>query len=94
MVYSQAQLESAPGQWRVVGDPSLREGGVAHGSVMFARDLRFMQYSPTCHRMGNPGDFTLWRRMSWAGVRMGFVPHITYVHYEEAREVAGALVIG
>ena len=94
MVYSQAQLESAPGQWRVVGDPSLREGGVCHGSVMYARDLRFMQYSPTCFRMDGPGDFSLWRRMSWAGVRVGFVPHITYVHYEEAREVIGALGVG
>ena len=87
MVYSKSRMENPDGSWRMVGSPTLREGGICHGSVLFSIDLRFIQHSMTCHRMDRPADFVMWRRMSWAGVRMGYVDHETFIHYAEAREI-------
>lgn len=87
MVYSKSRLENPDGSWRMVGGRVLREGGVCHGSVLFSTDLRFIQHSMTCHRMDRPADFVMWRRMSWAGVRIGYVDHETFKHYAEGREI-------
>lgn len=85
MVWSQARMEVAPGQWAVIGTPPLRCGQVTHGSVLYSLGLRFFRYSRTCWKLGQPADWNLWHRMLDAGVRIGFVPQVTYVHYAEAR---------
>jgi glycosyltransferase involved in cell wall biosynthesis len=92
MVWSKARMEVAAGQWGVVGNGHFAEGFISHGSVMFSAGLRFMRYRGTCWKLGEPGDWNLWKRMADAGVRIGFVDAVTYVHYLETpkREEAAA----
>lgn len=81
MVYSKAEDETEPGRWTSVGKEPLARGDVAHGSVMFRSELRFMPLSLTCWKMREPSDWNLWKRMEHIGVRCGFVDHVTYRHY-------------
>lgn len=82
-VWSKARMELEAGQWGVVGNGHFAEGFISHGSVLFSAGLRFFRYRGTCWKIGEPGDWNLWRRMADAGVRMGFVDAVTYVHYLE-----------
>ncbi|MDP9182664.1 MAG: glycosyltransferase family 2 protein [Actinomycetota bacterium] len=74
-----AMLED--GRWRVTSGPPLRLGQISHGSVLYTAGLRFFKHSDTCWRIPEPGDWNLWRRMAAAGVRMGFLDHLTYYHH-------------
>lgn len=67
--------------WRITSGPPLRQGQISHGAVLYTAGLRFFQHSNTCWRLPEPGDWNLWRRMKAAGVRMGFLDHLTYFHY-------------
>ena len=69
------------GAWRITGGPPLRQGQISHGAVLYTAGLRFFRHSDTCWRLPEPGDWNLWRRMKRAGVRMGFLDHLTYFHY-------------
>jgi predicted SAM-dependent methyltransferase len=89
MVWSKARCEVQPGQWDVLGSEPLEHGRVSHGSVMYSLGLRFFQHSNTAWKLEEPGDWNLWRRMRDAGVRMGFVDHVSYVHYLEGYKRAG-----
>jgi hypothetical protein len=84
MVYSRTRLPDS-GPDVVVGSEELRHADVCHGSVLYAAGLRFVPYSLSCWRLCEPADWNRWRRMRDAGVKIAFVPAITYVHYEEAR---------
>jgi hypothetical protein len=85
MVHSRALMEATPGSWWVTGGPRLAEG-VAHGSVLYASSLRFFGHSTTSWRRAEPSDWNLWRRMRAAGVRIGFLDRITYVHYQSVHK--------
>lgn len=85
-VFSKARWERRPDEWEVLGAEPLRRYGVAHGAVFYSAGLRFVKYSPTCWRIGEPADWNMWKRMQHLGVRMGFVDEITYVHYVEEGE--------
>jgi hypothetical protein len=85
MVYSQAACEQPDGTWGVVGSEPLRWGGATHGSILWSAGLRFMLHSMSSWKLGWPGDWELMRRMDKVGVRIGFLPQVTYRHYAEAR---------
>ena len=84
MVWSKANCETKPGRWRELGHADLQCGHVSHGSVMYSLGLRRVLPNVRSWRIGEPGDWNLWRRMNNLGVRMGFVDHLTYTHYVEA----------
>ena len=54
LVYSKADYETAPGVWRTVGSEPLRYGRIVHGSVLYSAGLRFMSYSNTSWKLGEP----------------------------------------
>ncbi|HLG92797.1 MAG TPA: glycosyltransferase family A protein, partial [Acidimicrobiales bacterium] len=84
LVWSKASMELEPGRWVEAGSERLRLGSITHGSVLYSAHLRFFAHSLTSWRLGQPSDWNLWSRMRRAGVRMGFVDRLTYVHYLEA----------
>lgn len=84
MVWSRAKFETSPGQWTEIGQEELLASTVSHGSVMYSLGLRRILPNVRSWRLSEPGDWNLWRRMHNIGVRMGFVDHMTYVHYVEA----------
>jgi glycosyltransferase involved in cell wall biosynthesis len=81
MVYSKAMLAEANGQWRMTGQEPLREGGISHGSVLYSAGLRFFRHSETCWKLAEPADWNMWKRMRRAGVSIGFLDRVTYLHY-------------
>lgn len=81
MVWSQTAHEDSPGVWRVLGSEPLRFGEISHGTVLYSSHLRHFRHSLTSWKLNEPSDWNLWRRMSAAGVKMGFLPRITYRHY-------------
>lgn len=84
-VYGQSEMEEPDGSWRVLGAWPPAHAGFCHGSVLYSARLSFMRYDPEAWRMGEPGDWNLWRRMIEAGVRMGSIDQIVYRHHLEAR---------
>lgn len=78
MVYSRARFEHAPGRWRFVGSEPLRMGEISHGTVLYSSGLRFLRHSTTSWRLREPSDWNLWKRMAAIGVRIGFLPQVTY----------------
>jgi hypothetical protein len=85
LVYGQSLMERAGGSWDLVGLWPPHQGGLCHGSVLYAAELKYFRYDPDAWRLAEPGDWNLWRRMLEAGVRMGNVEHVVYRHYLEAR---------
>ena len=85
MVWSIADCETAAGTWVPTGRADLACGHVTHGSVLYSLGLRDILPNIRSWRVGEPGDWNLWRRMHNLGVRTGFVDHVTYIHYAEAR---------
>lgn len=83
MVYSKAEMEISPGEIEIVGSVPLRHAHITHGSVMYSLGLRFFTHSLSSWRLDEPADWNMWRRMKRAGVRIGFLDHITYRHYQE-----------
>jgi hypothetical protein len=90
MVYGQSLMEQPDGSWSVVGSWPPQQGGLCHGSALYAADLRFFKYDPEAWRVHEPGDWNLWHRMLDAGVRMGNVEQVVYRHYQEARHRTAA----
>lgn len=80
-VHSLTETHFADGTFGRLGAPELTVGQVTHGSVLYSMGLRFLTYSSTCHRIPEPHDWNLWRRMRDLGVRMGFVDAVTYRYY-------------
>jgi glycosyltransferase involved in cell wall biosynthesis len=83
LVWSQAEAEKSPGVWRVLGSEPLAYGKISHGTVLYSGHLRHFRHSMTSWKLDEPADWNLWRRMARAGVRMGFLPRVTYRHYLE-----------
>jgi len=84
-VWSKAAMEVKAGKWAEVGSSSL-QNGVTHGSVLYARGLRFFRYNENSWKLAEPADWNLWHRMQAAGVKMGFVNQMTYRHYLETQQ--------
>jgi hypothetical protein len=79
MVWSRSRFERSPGAWTEVGTPTLTQGQISHGSVLYSSGLRFMAHSNTSWKRNQPSDWNLWCRMRAIGVRMGFVDAVTYL---------------
>jgi glycosyltransferase involved in cell wall biosynthesis len=82
-IWSQAEAEQSPGVWQVLGSEPLAQGRISHGTVLYSSHLRHFRHSMTSWKMDEPADWNMWRRMARAGVRMGFLPRVTYRHYLE-----------
>lgn len=80
MVWSRTALRKGD-DWWVTSSPELKIGHISHGSVLYSLGLRFFRHSNTCWKLGEPGDWNLWRRMRDAGVRIGFKDELTYLAY-------------
>ena len=89
-VHSITETRFADGSHGHLGKPELTVGQVTHGSVLYSMGLRFLAYSATCHRIPEPHDWNLWRRMRDLGVRMGFVDHVTYRYFATRASAEGA----
>jgi len=63
------------------GRELLRSGSVARGAVLYSTGLAFMRYESECWRIRDPHDWNLWKRMQIAGVKIGFLPEVTYRYY-------------
>lgn len=80
LVWSRTALRRGDA-WRVTMGPDLKVGHISHGSVLYSLGLRFFRHSNTSWKLGEPGDWNLWRRMRDAGVRIGFLDELTYLAY-------------
>ena len=78
LVWSRARLLDQDD--RVTGS-EFRHGEISHGSVLYSLGLRFFRHSNTSWKRYEPGDWNLWRRMNAAGVRIGWLDELTYIHY-------------
>jgi hypothetical protein len=81
LVWSRAAMQSKDLRWTQTAPNQLQLGQISHGSVLYSTDLRFMRYNRRAYLSGAPGDWEMWRRMSRAGVRMGFLDELTYYHF-------------
>jgi glycosyltransferase involved in cell wall biosynthesis len=88
-VHSVTETFFADGTHGFLGAPELTVGQVTHGSVLYSMGLRFLPYSATCHRIPEPHDWNLWRRMRDLGVRMGHLDRVTYRYYATRASMAG-----
>jgi glycosyltransferase involved in cell wall biosynthesis len=84
-VWSSARWEGRPGQWGIVGNGSFHHSSFTHGSVLYASGLRFFRHNDSSWKLMQPADWDMWWRMQRAGVKMGFLDRVTYVHYAEAQ---------
>ncbi len=78
-----ARMMLLTGEWRDVGDLPLRRDHICHSAVFYWTGLRFMPHEINAWKLGEPGDWNLWRRMKWSGVRTGFVPKLVATHHIE-----------
>jgi Glycosyl transferase family 2 len=83
-VWSSARWEVSPGKWTIVGNGSFNHGSFSHGSVFYAAALRFFRHNECSWKVMQPADWDMWSRMRKAGVKMGFLDQVTYIHYAEA----------
>lgn len=90
MVHSLTETYFADGSVGHLGAPELTVGQVTHGSVLYSMGLRFLPYSCSCHRIPEPHDWNLWRRMRDLGVRIGFADHVTYRYYATRASTQGS----
>jgi len=56
-------------------------GKMTHSGVLLSSRLRFFSYDRNTWKYLEPGDWSLWRRMKEAGVRMGFLDRVLGVIY-------------
>jgi glycosyltransferase involved in cell wall biosynthesis len=81
LVWSRAALEQADGSWSRTAPNEFVEGQISHGSVLYSTELRFIRHNRRAYLSRRPGDWELWRRMAKAGVKMGYLDHLTYYHF-------------
>ena len=84
-VYGVAEAEGALGEWARIGAWPLKHGEIVHASVLYSTALRFFRHNERSWRLGEPGDWNLWKRMKKSGVRMAFVDRVVVRHYAERR---------
>ncbi len=79
-VWSDSEVVTTSGIDRVGGFP-LARGCTTHGAVMYSMGLSFMRYAESAYAVREPADWNLWKRMAIAGVRMGYLPEVTYRYW-------------
>jgi hypothetical protein len=84
-VWSAAKWEVKPGEWKIVGNGSFHHGSFSHGSVFYASGLRFFRHNERSWKIMQPADWDMWSRMQKAGVIMGFLDQVTYIHFAETQ---------
>jgi glycosyltransferase involved in cell wall biosynthesis len=80
-VYGQTLVIAPDGATGIVGRWPPSQGAFTNGALLYSTKLRFLKYDPESWRERLPADWTLWRRMIAAGVKMGYVEHIVYRYY-------------
>ena len=83
MAFGIARMQLPWGEWREIGSAPLRCDHICHSAVFYWTGLRFMHHDWNAWKLGEPGDWNLWRRMRGAGVRIGFVPRVVTTHHQE-----------
>ncbi len=83
MCFGIARMMLSTGEWRDVGSLPLRRDHVCHSAVFYWSGLRFFPHDLEAWKLGEPGDWNLWRRMKWAGVRIGHLPRVVAIHHLE-----------
>ena len=83
MAYGVARMQLTTGEWREVGTLPLRRDHICHSAVFYWTGLRFMRHDVTAWKLGEPGDWNLWRRMKWSGVSVGYTPRMIAIHHIE-----------
>ncbi|MBP7652146.1 glycosyltransferase [Candidatus Dependentiae bacterium] len=85
-VYGAALMERKPDVWEKVGEYPLKAGRICHQAIMYNAALSFFKYNLYSWMINEPGDANMWRRLTEAGVKIGFVDHIVAKHYLEKRK--------
>lgn len=80
-VYAQTEVIAPNGTTGIVGRWPPGLGAFTNGALLYSTRLRFFKYDPESWRDRLPADWTLWRRMLAAGVKMGYVEHVVYRYY-------------
>lgn len=83
MAFGIARMQLPWDEWREVGSLPLRCDQICHSAAFYWSGLRFMPHEWNAWKLGEPGDWNLWRRMRGAGVRIGFVPRVVTIHHQE-----------
>lgn len=84
-VYGAALMERKPDVWKKVGEFPIRPGQICHQAIMYNAALSFFKYNLYSWMIDEPGDANMWRRMTEAGVKIGFIDHIVAKHFIERR---------
>lgn len=87
-VHSRTAVPVGAREWVVIGRERPQLGHISHGSVLYSARLDFIKYRGTCHHLGEPFDWNLWRRMQNLGVRMGYLDDVTYIYHPSVRTLA------
>jgi glycosyltransferase involved in cell wall biosynthesis len=89
LVYSQSESVDhrtplkpgeAPRTWTTGSEP-MRFATITRGSAFYSMGLAFMRYEVESWRIRDPHDWNLWKRMQLIGVKIGFVPNVTYRYH-------------
>jgi len=83
-VYGIVRFQKRDGGWTELGSAPLRKDQLCHLSVLYHRRLAFFRYDIDSWKYLEAADWNMWRRMKEAGARIGFLPKIVGVHYNEA----------
>jgi glycosyltransferase involved in cell wall biosynthesis len=83
MAFGIARMQLPWNAWSEVGSLPLRPDHICHSAAFYWSGLRFMPHEWNAWKLGEPGDWNLWRRMRSSGVRIGFVPKVVTVHHQE-----------
>ncbi|MEP1123852.1 MAG: glycosyltransferase [Ilumatobacter sp.] len=81
-VWSDTEQLCSTGVVGRIGKNRMERGATTHGAVLYSAGLFFMEYSATAYRLHEPADWNLWKRMSLIGVRMGYLPTVTYRYWQ------------
>lgn len=73
-VYGRRRIERTPSGWDITGAP----GSISHSAVVFRSYLRLFRFDINAWRLRLAVDHHIWLRMERAGVRMGFVDHLSF----------------
>jgi glycosyltransferase involved in cell wall biosynthesis len=83
MAFGIARMELPSGEWRDVGSIPLRRDHLCHSAVFYWTGLRFIPHDIGSWKLGEPGDWNLWRRMKRSGVRITHLPKVVAIHHLE-----------
>ncbi len=86
MVYGIVRMERKPRKWVNLGSYPLKRGKISHLSALYHSKLNFFKYDINAWKYGEPNDWSMWRRMKEAGVKIGFIDKVVGKHYLERNQ--------